>query len=75
MKEVAERGKKTAGRKINNIDSFEDQLCGGTKGESDCVPLDTVSSPWCMKLLASALPGMCFYKDPVKCVSPNPLNN
>lgn len=35
MKEVAEREKKTAGRKINDIDSSEDQLWGGTEGESD----------------------------------------
>ena len=37
------------------------------------VPLDTVCSPWCIKLLASALPWMCFYKDLIKLVPPNPL--
>lgn len=73
MKEVAERGKKTAGKKINDIDSSEDQLWGGTEGELDWIPLDTLSSQWCTKLLASALPGMCFYKDLIKLMPPNPL--
>lgn len=37
------------------------------------VPLDMLCSLWCMKLLASALPWMCFYKDPIKLVPLNPL--
>ena len=47
--------------------------CGAVQGVNQVwVPLDSVCSPRRTKLIASALPRMCFYKDPVKLVPPNP---